>query len=67
MYGAYKRTTSYFENSDMAAKGLPDAAELALLEPFRDKIARAMSSARPSRRRSPTARARIARCCSKRQ
>ena len=26
MYGAYQRTTSYFENSDMAAKGPPDAA-----------------------------------------
>ncbi len=38
MYGAYQRTTSYFENSDMAAKGPPDAAELALLEPFRDKL-----------------------------
>src|SRR5690606_34823467 len=30
--GAYTRTTSYFENSDMAASGLPDAAELKLLE-----------------------------------
>lgn len=38
MYGAYERTTSYFENSDMAAKGLPDAEERALLEPFRDKL-----------------------------
>ena len=38
MYGAYERTTSYFENSDMAAKGLPDAQELALLEPFRGKV-----------------------------
>lgn len=38
MYGAYKRTESFFENSDMKAKGKPDAAELALLEPFRDKL-----------------------------
>ncbi|WP_020174152.1 extracellular solute-binding protein [Methyloferula stellata] len=38
MYGSYERTTSYFENSDMEAKGLPDAEELALLEPFRDKV-----------------------------
>jgi len=38
MYGAYQRTTSYFENSDMAAKGPPDAEERALLEPFRDKL-----------------------------
>lgn len=37
-YGQYKRTRSYFENSDMAATGLPDKAELALLEPFRDQL-----------------------------
>jgi microcin C transport system substrate-binding protein len=37
-YGAYKRTSSYFENSEMAAKGLPSAAELALLEPYRCKL-----------------------------
>ncbi len=38
MYGAYKRTQSVFENSPMKAVGKPDAAELALLEPFRDKL-----------------------------
>jgi microcin C transport system substrate-binding protein len=38
MYGSYERTVSYFENSDMEAKGLPDAEELALLDPFRDKL-----------------------------
>jgi microcin C transport system substrate-binding protein len=38
MYGAYKRTQSFFENSDMAARGLPDAAVLALLEPLRGKV-----------------------------
>jgi microcin C transport system substrate-binding protein len=38
MYGSYERTTSYFENSDMAAKGPPDAEELALLEPYRDRL-----------------------------
>ena len=37
-YGAYKRTHSYFENSEMAAIGLPSAAELKLLEPLRDKL-----------------------------
>jgi len=36
--GAYTRTGSYFENSEMAAKGLPDADELKLLEPLRGKI-----------------------------
>jgi len=38
MYGAYKRTESYFENSDMKAKGPPGPRELALLEPFRGKV-----------------------------
>ena len=38
MYDAYKRTTSYFENSDLKAKGPPTEAEKALLEPFRDKL-----------------------------
>ena len=37
MYSAYKRLTSYFENSDMKAVGLPSAGELALLEHFRGK------------------------------
>ena len=37
-YGLYKRTRSMFENSDLAATGLPSAAELELLEPFRDRI-----------------------------
>jgi microcin C transport system substrate-binding protein len=37
-YSLYKRTKSYFENSDMAATGKPSAAELALLEPFRDRL-----------------------------
>ena len=37
-YGLYKRTTSYFENSDMKAKGPPSPEELALLEPFKDKL-----------------------------
>jgi microcin C transport system substrate-binding protein len=38
MYGAYERTVSVFQNSDMMAKGLPSAEEIALLEPFRDKL-----------------------------
>lgn len=37
-YGLYTRTTSYFENSDMKATGPPSGAELALLEPFKDKL-----------------------------
>ncbi|MCK9992954.1 MAG: microcin C transport system substrate-binding protein [Alphaproteobacteria bacterium] len=37
-FGLYDRTDSYFENSSLAASGLPDAAELALLEPHRGKL-----------------------------
>ena len=36
--GAYTRTASYFSNSELASSGLPDEAELALLEPFRAQI-----------------------------
>src|SRR5262249_8536022 len=39
MYGSYKRTHSVFENSDMMAVGKPSREELALLEPFRGKVA----------------------------
>ncbi len=38
MYGSYQRTQSIFENSPMKAVGRPDAAELALLEPFRGRV-----------------------------
>jgi microcin C transport system substrate-binding protein len=38
MYGAYRRTRSIFENSDMMAVGKPGPDELALLEPFRGKV-----------------------------
>jgi microcin C transport system substrate-binding protein len=38
MYGAYKRTASYFENSDMRAEGAPSAEELQLLEPWRGQV-----------------------------
>jgi microcin C transport system substrate-binding protein len=37
-YGQYKRTQSYFENSELASHGLPSADELAVLEPLRDKL-----------------------------
>ncbi|MBX3455991.1 extracellular solute-binding protein [Ferrovibrio sp.] len=37
-YDLYKRTRSMFENSSMAATGLPSPAELALLEPYRAKL-----------------------------
>lgn len=37
-YGLYNRTDSFFENSELASSGLPDEAELALLEPLRGQI-----------------------------
>jgi microcin C transport system substrate-binding protein len=38
MYGAYARTVSPFQNSDMVASGLPSPEELKLLEPFRGQV-----------------------------
>jgi len=38
MYGSYERTHSVFQNSEMMAKGEPSPDELALLEPFRNKV-----------------------------
>jgi microcin C transport system substrate-binding protein len=38
MYGAYARTVSPFQNSDLMAKGKPSPEELKLLEPFRGKV-----------------------------
>src|SRR3954454_625003 len=38
MYGAYARTVSPFQNSDMVATGKPSPEELKLLEPFRGQI-----------------------------
>jgi microcin C transport system substrate-binding protein len=37
-YGAYTRTESYFSNSDLASSGVPQGAELAILEKFRGQI-----------------------------
>ena len=37
-YGLYDRMSSYFENSELAARGLPSVDELALLEPYRGRI-----------------------------
>lgn len=36
--GAYTRTASYFDNSELAASGLPSEDELKLLEPLRGQI-----------------------------
>jgi len=37
-YGSYKRTTSFFENSALMAKGKPSPEELQILEPFRKEL-----------------------------
>ena len=37
-YGAYKRTRSYFDNSELAATGVPQGEELKILEKFRGQI-----------------------------
>jgi microcin C transport system substrate-binding protein len=37
-YNQYKRIYSFFNNSDMAATGLPSAAELKLLQPLRAQL-----------------------------
>ena len=37
-HGAYRRTASYFENSELAAAAPPGPAERALLEPFRERL-----------------------------
>lgn len=37
-YGAYQRTTSFFENSALMAKGKPSPEELMILEPFRKEL-----------------------------
>lgn len=37
-YGQYARTRSFFDNSELAARGLPGPEELKLLEPLRGQI-----------------------------
>ncbi len=37
-YGAYTRTRSYFDNSELAATGVPQGDELKILEPYRGRI-----------------------------
>ncbi len=44
-YGLYTRTDSYFSNSVFASSGVPEGAELALLEPFRSKLPPALFTA----------------------
>ena len=41
-YGAYKRTHSYFANSELASSKLPSEAELQLLAPYREDLPSAL-------------------------
>ncbi|MGO2241029.1 MAG: extracellular solute-binding protein [Halomonas sp.] len=45
-YDAYKRTESFFQNSEMEATGLPSAEELGLLEPLREELESSLHSDR---------------------
>ncbi len=38
LYNQYERINSYFPNSDYGSSGKPTAEEIAVLEPFRDKL-----------------------------
>ena len=37
-YGLYKRTSSYFDNSELGAEGLPEGLELSLLDKYRGSL-----------------------------
>jgi microcin C transport system substrate-binding protein len=37
-YGSYTRTNSYFSNSELASSGVPQGAELTLLDKYRDQL-----------------------------
>ena len=37
-YGQYKRLSSYFDNSELAARGLPTVEEFELLAPYKDQL-----------------------------
>jgi microcin C transport system substrate-binding protein len=37
-YGNYTRTSSYFSNSDLASSGVPEGAELTLLDKYRSQL-----------------------------
>ncbi|WP_421701432.1 extracellular solute-binding protein [Aliiroseovarius sp.] len=46
-YGLYKRGNSFAENSPLAASGLPDDAELALLEPLAEQLPEGVLDSEP--------------------
>lgn len=46
-YGIYERVNGFWENSDLAASGLPSEAELALLQPLADSLPPGVLDAEP--------------------
>ena len=44
-YGQYSRVSSYFENTELAARGLPQGKELEILETVRDQVPREVFTA----------------------
>ena len=46
-YDAYKRTDSFFENTQMQADSVPEGAELEILEAFRDRLPESVFSSDP--------------------
>jgi microcin C transport system substrate-binding protein len=44
-YGQYARTGSYFENTELASRGVPTGDELKMLEPFRAQLPEALFTA----------------------
>ena len=66
-YGLYDRMASYFENSELAARGLPSEAELALLEPHRGAVPEEVFTTPNSCRPRPTARATTGATCAPRE
>lgn len=54
-YSAYQRANSYFQNTEYAARSLPDAAELALLTPMKNELPPELFSQVYQPMRSPAA------------
>lgn len=46
-YGLFRQRNSFFENSPVAAKGVPEGAELALLEKYKDLLPEGIQTAEP--------------------
>ncbi|MDX2287391.1 MAG: extracellular solute-binding protein [Hyphomicrobiaceae bacterium] len=54
-YGMYVRTTSFFDNSELKASGLPQGRELELLEAVRDKVPAEVFNSAPTTPSAPDA------------